>query len=220
MSSHISADYLKAGNPDTPAEELERIAATRPTQVIRRRLAENPSTPITLLTELGGDADIDVRIGLGHNPSTPLWLRKKLARDDSATVRFSLAENPHTPVSVLNELEEDEHPHVQHQARRTIEVINMEMALAEEEYVTAEGDSHKLGTLLVEAKLLSQIQVNELLRIANEIGSPLGQALARHRALPKQSITKALMLQSKLRRQEITEVEAVETLRQSRPQEE
>ncbi len=217
MSSHISADYLKAGNPATPAEELERIAATRPTQVIRRRLAENPSTPIALLTTLGADEDIDVRIGLGHNPSTPLWLRKKLARDDSPTVRFSLAEDPHTPVSILKELAEDDHPHVLHQAGRTLEVIELELALAQEEYVIADGGSHKLGTLLVEAKLLPQAQVNELLRIANEIGSPLGQALARQRALPKQTITHALLLQSQLRRFEITEVEAVEALRRSRP---
>lgn len=219
MSRHISADYLKAGNPATPAEELERIAATGPAQVIRRRLAENPSTPIGLLSMLGEDEDVDVRIGLGHNPSTPLWLRKKLARDDSPTVRFSLAEDPHTPVSVLKELAEDEHPHVQHQAHRTIEVIEMELALAEEEYVIEDGAGHKLGTLLVAAKLLSQTQVDELLRIATEIGSPLGQALARHRALPKQTITEALILQSKLRRNEITELEAVEALRRSRPPE-
>lgn len=218
MSSHISVDYLKAGNPGTPPDELERIAATRPALIIRRRLAENPATPANLLAALAADDDVDVRIGLSLNPSTPLWLRRKLARDESATVRFALAEDPHTPITVLKRLEEDIHPHVQHQASRTIEVIQLELALAEEEYVIEEGASHKLGSLLVSAQLLTQAQIDEFLRIATENGCPLGQALARHRALPKQTITTALLIQSRLRREEISEVDAIEILERTRHQ--
>ncbi len=107
---------------------------------------------------------------------------------------------------------------MQHQASRTIEVIQLELALAEEEYIVEDGASHKLGSLLVGSQLLTQCQINEFLRIAAENGCPLGQALARHKALPKQTITTALLLQSRLRRLEISEEDAIEILERSRYQ--
>jgi hypothetical protein len=213
MTKHISSDYLKAGDPLTHSDELLRLAAQEPEAAIRRRLAENPSTPLAVLSSLAVDEDVDVRIAVSGNPLTPQWLRSKLSHDDSPTVRVAVAEDPYTPLTILKRLADDENAYVQHQAKRTIDVVELEIALAEEDFLVEPGEHYKLGVLLVAAHLLTQNQVEELLRIAKDKGIPFGQAIARMKALPKQKITQALLLQSKLRRNEISELDVIKLLK-------
>jgi two-component system, NarL family, response regulator LiaR len=131
-------------------------------------------------------------------------------------MRLSIAEDPKTPLSVLKKLAQDEDGLIQDQAQKTMKVADLEINLVLEDFVAESGDNYKLGSLLVEAELLTESQLNELLRIAGEKKILLGHALARMNALPVETISSALILQSRLRRKEISESEMIATLKESR----
>lgn len=212
MTFTMNADYFKAGNPVTNPKELEQMAYEAPTS-IKVRLAENPSSTLGLMLQLATDADVDVRVALTENTSAPEWLKAVLAKDESVTVRFALAQDCNTPLDVLNILLEDENPYVVHAAQETIDSVELEMALQEVGYIAELGDCYKLGVMLTMSGLLTDKQIYELLQFATEAEIPLGQAVARKRVLPKRVVSKALMLQSRLRKKEITEMAMVEMLK-------
>ena len=61
---------------------------------VRRNAAENPSTPIDVLTELAKDSDYIVRRRVACNPNTPADVLSELAKDSDWCVRRNAAENP------------------------------------------------------------------------------------------------------------------------------
>jgi hypothetical protein len=213
----MDADYFRAGNPATPPSELEAMAYEA-SKSIRVRLAENPSSSLGLLLQLATDSEVDVRVALTENSAAPEWLKAVLAKDESVTVRFALAEDCNTPIDVLKILLEDENPYVVHIAQQTIESVELEIALQEVGFVAELGDCYKLGVMLTMSGLLTDKQIYELLQFATEADIPLGQAVARKRVLPKKVVSKALTLQSRLRRKEITEMAMVEMLKPSAAQ--
>jgi hypothetical protein len=212
MSTPISADYLRAGNPATSSDELEALAFQQRSASIRLRLAENPSATLNMLMDFAADEDIDVRVAVTGNPSTPDWLKAALANDESATVRYGLAEDCHTPVEILEVLMNDENPYVVQAALATHESVLLELALQESKFMPEPGDSYKLGTVLYMAGLLNESQIKDLLDMSGQLGIPLGQAIARMKVLPKKVIAEALMQQTRLRKKEITEGEMLEVL--------
>ena len=79
--------------------------------------------------------------------------------------------------------------------------------------------SSRLGTLLVEAGLITQVQLDETQDMSYETGIPLGRMLCLNGIISEQKLAQALELQRRLRDLEITKEEAVAILadRQQKP---
>ncbi len=61
---------------------------------VRAKVAENPSTPVGVLTELAKNSDCDVRRNVAGNPNTPAGVLTELAKDSDYIVRRNAARNP------------------------------------------------------------------------------------------------------------------------------
>ena len=61
---------------------------------VRAKVAENPSTPADVLSELAKDSDCDVRCFVARNPSTPIDVLTELAKDSDYDVSRYAACNP------------------------------------------------------------------------------------------------------------------------------
>lgn len=195
----VHENYLKAGNPEIPVEELRGLLAES-CGSIRRRLAENPGTPEDVLCQLAQDADPEVRIAVAENPRTPRIIQEQLIGDQDVQVRFAISGLYNFPIDLLEKMaEDDENPYVRDHASRTLEGIFLEEALTEMGFVPKPGEADKLGELLVEAGILRLENVLELLRIAHERQIPLGRAIVGARLLPRNIIVTALSCQYKIR---------------------
>ncbi len=112
-------DYIKAGKTPTAHEILDALSKHESAR-IRRRVAENESTPDWILERLADDSDPDVRLSAGTNRAAPLDVVLKLAQDPDPSVRHALAEDPYISVGVLNTLARDENPYVSCRAQKTL----------------------------------------------------------------------------------------------------
>ena len=120
-SSTLRSDtIIQAGWESTSILILVDLAYC-PCAKTRRRVAENPRTPITILARLAADEDTDVRIAVSENKVVPAGLLNILAKDEDADVRFALAENCLMPLSILNQLAHDTNPYVSCRASQTLE---------------------------------------------------------------------------------------------------
>jgi hypothetical protein len=115
--------YVLAGMASMPPYLLSELARD-PNHAIRRRVAENPVTPMELLVELSNDEQADVRMALAENPCTPFEILMKLAEDNNPIVRYDLADNPKLPFSIHGALARDENPYV---ARRAQMVLSRQL---------------------------------------------------------------------------------------------
>ena len=129
-SSSVASDVevihvrrVVAGNPNTPKQVLEKLAADS-FSAIRRRVAENPGTPAKLLMKLATDTNSDVRLGVAENPHTPPETLTLLSKDEDSDVRYGVAENPHMPEEILIQLTEDENPYVRCRALKTLQMLS------------------------------------------------------------------------------------------------
>lgn len=208
----IDANYLAAGAPSTSPIELQRLACLND-QRIELRLAENHVTPENILLALSTHPNPEIRAAVATNESSPLWLKAALSADESPTVRYAIAEDLHSPPEILQALTEDSNAYVQHQARATLDSLELESALSEAGFAQKSGETFLLGTLLVDAGLLQPSQLFSLLKLTLEMALPLGQVIARRKLLPKKTIVSALLIQSALRNGSITEEEAIQLLR-------
>jgi hypothetical protein len=116
----VDPDYITAGAEQTAPHELIRLARSA-AGIVRRRVAENPRTPLIALIKLAYDRDPDVRIGICDNSSTPPGLLMLLAGNNCVDVRYAIAENSKTPCQILRLLSRDENPYVADRAMRTLD---------------------------------------------------------------------------------------------------
>ena len=72
---------------------------------VRANVAENPSTPADVLTELAKDSDWCVRRYAAGNPNTPVDVLTELAKDSDCDVRRNAAGNPNMPGYEAEELQ-------------------------------------------------------------------------------------------------------------------
>ena len=113
------SDYIRAGKTPTAHEILEALSGHQNAR-IRRRVAENESTPASILKKLSEDSDPDVRLAAGTNRSAPLEIVLDLVHDPDPSVRHGLAEDPYISVGVLRSLANDENPYVSCRAQKTL----------------------------------------------------------------------------------------------------
>lgn len=118
----ILGNYVQAGSQSCSPAVLEQLSYSD-MERIRRRVAENPKTPIDVLERLSSDPCADVRIAVGTNPSTPGHISYGLAFDQDPNVRLGLAEDISTPVELLDKLAEDENPYISCRASQTRALI-------------------------------------------------------------------------------------------------
>ncbi|WP_146131521.1 hypothetical protein [Merismopedia glauca] len=90
-----------ADNIYTPISVLEKLADDVNPKV-RQAIAAHPNTPIPTLEKLAGDPDPEVRQAIARNPHTPQPILQKLSRD-SMFVRRGVAENPNAPIAIFTE---------------------------------------------------------------------------------------------------------------------
>lgn len=205
--------YITAADTEAPPEVLRSLVNDSDVTV-RRRLAANPKIPIDVLIELSTDSDDEVRVAVGRNPSTPGRVLYRLYRDESSIVRFGLAAEYDIPRDIIEALAQDKDSYVARQARRTLEGLELEQALKHANFVHESGGTAKLGEILVEADLLTNEQVLEMVCSANEAGIPFGRFLVLSRVLPQAVVVKTLSLQLAIRRDKIGLVEAIQELKQ------
>lgn len=111
-----------AGNPNTPLTVLSRLAEEG-VERIRRCVAENPKTPVELLQKLSYDESSEVRLAVAENPHTSPEVLTSLSEDPSVDVRYGVAENPHMPEEILLKLSRDENPYVRCRALKTVQML-------------------------------------------------------------------------------------------------
>ncbi|MBX3151795.1 HEAT repeat domain-containing protein [Candidatus Obscuribacterales bacterium] len=122
-SAPVSVQYLIAGDTQLTALLLNELSKSND-PAVRARVAENASTPTSVLLRLLDDENADVRLSLSYNPSLPRMFLKQLATSDSADVRFGLAENPLLSPCILETLAVDENPYVALRAEQTLSRLN------------------------------------------------------------------------------------------------
>lgn len=101
--SGMSIRRAVAKNPNTPVTLLEKLAMDKEEEV-RFQVANNPATPSTLLDRLAEDGDRNVRGVVAKNTNTHVATLKMLSEDANDEVRRALALNPNTPAEVLEKL--------------------------------------------------------------------------------------------------------------------
>jgi hypothetical protein len=121
-SDIIHVRRVVAGNPNTPLTVLSRLAEDE-CESIRRSVAENPKTPVEMLQMLSFDPSPEVRLGVAENPHTPSSTLTMLANDEAIDVRYGVAENPHMPEDILVKLARDENPYVRCRALKTLQML-------------------------------------------------------------------------------------------------
>ncbi len=202
-------NYIKAGNPNTPVDELRALMSEKDAAV-RRRLAENPRTPEDVLMHLAQDDDPEVRCALVEHERTPIQVIEKLIADENVQVRYTVSGQYTIPVELLESISsQDENPYVRDHARRTLEGIFLEKALKDAGFVAKPGETEKLGDLLNAAGVLSKGQVQELLKQAKEKDLPLGQILVGTRMVPRSVVVAALKAQLAVREGSLSHEEAI-----------
>ena len=96
-----------AENTNTPVSLLEKLAEDE-NEYVRCNVAKNTNTPASALEKLAENKESLVRMYVASNANTPVPLLEKLAEDEYEDVRIGVAENANTPVPVLEKLAEDE----------------------------------------------------------------------------------------------------------------
>jgi hypothetical protein len=79
-----------------------------------------------MLSKLATDRSHEVRIAVADNPSTPASVMLTLAKDKHPDVRFRVAENPRSPRSALRILTQDENPYVAQRAKKTLKRLTIQ----------------------------------------------------------------------------------------------
>jgi len=207
-------DYIVAGDPQAPAGILWKIYRSGDFKT-RRRLAENPSTPVSLLRELLNDPHPDVRASIASNSSAPEELLDRLCSDPDIDVRLSLAEETSLPEKYLLRLLEDSNPYVSDFARSSLECREFEHHLRARGYVHEPGLVARLGELLVAAGLLRKARIPGLVELARREKVNLGFLLVREKLLTRDTVVRALKLQSRIRSGKLCFEAAVGELRAS-----
>jgi hypothetical protein len=89
----------------------------------------------------------------------------------------------------------------------------LEDALKKVGFVEDEAWTAKLGGLLLQAELITDVQLTTALDLAFRDMTPLGQILVQHRFVTPQIIARALAVQRSLRNRDMSRAEAIEQLK-------
>lgn len=208
-------DCLIAGNPGTSAEVLLVLAETA-AKSVRERVAANGSASIAVLEKLVCDNEHTVRACLAENPNLPKSIAERLCSDTHPDVRHTLAENVRLDADLIQRLIEDDNPYISKAASKTMDILYFESMLKEQHFAYRPGESARLGELLVGSFWISKDQMLGCVAQATNQHLPLGQILLKAELVSKEVLVRALKLQSRVRRGEISAAEATKRLAESK----
>ena len=145
LNSDYDVRVSVAENPSTPVDVLTELAKDRD-WYIRSYAACNPNMLVDVLTELAKDSDWYIRRYAAGNPNTPVDVLTELAKDSYWCVRRYAAGNPNTPVDVLTELAKDNNCDVRRNAARNPNMPGYEAEelqfMVKDTYVSVQGTTH------------------------------------------------------------------------------
>ena len=108
-----------AGAVDNRELEAAREVAAKAREVeTRKRVAEDPSTPASVLAKLSDDPDENIRRSAANNPNTPASVLDKLSADSDANIRGAVADNPNAPADSLARMSDDPYRSIRHHVAR------------------------------------------------------------------------------------------------------
>jgi hypothetical protein len=87
----------------TDAEQLVMLGQSR-WAWLRLSVAQNPSTPVTMLEELATDPAFKVQLAVAKNPSTPASILAQLASHPETVIQAAVAQHPNATESILLQL--------------------------------------------------------------------------------------------------------------------
>ena len=99
-SPYITVVREAAGNINTPPEVLGWLSLHADLSNICEKVAGNPSSPITTLSQLAQDTHSNVRLQIAMNGSTPLAVLELLIRDTNSEVAAAAAYHPAVPAAI------------------------------------------------------------------------------------------------------------------------
>lgn len=111
--------YLLAGSENRKPHVLYRLSK-HSSKKIRRRVAENNTCPVAVLTALAADKYADVRIAVALNRKSSLETCMRLSKDPNPDVRFMMASASYMARQILETLACDESPYVKARAKLTL----------------------------------------------------------------------------------------------------
>ena len=112
---------LVAGNPNTGAATLERLANATQANDVLHDVLRNPKTPPAVLARHYDSTDYLIEWGLALNPNTPARVLERLSTSANLYSRMNLTYNPATPRAVLERLMQDADPTLARNARLALE---------------------------------------------------------------------------------------------------
>ena len=102
-------EYINEKNVDIDFSEILKELSKDPDEFVRRIVAGNENTPVSVLEALAKDEEPGVRLLVTGNENTPVSVLEGLAKDEDWCVRQAVAENENTPRNVLEYLAKDKH---------------------------------------------------------------------------------------------------------------
>jgi hypothetical protein len=179
---------------------------------IRAIVASSDKTPAAVLRSLAKDPDSSVKLAAALNPICPLDVLETLAVDTDWSVRLGLAAELDVCEDILEALLTHKNPYLAAQSRHALNALALERTLKELDICGKPGSIHRLGELLVGAKIAETQQLSRALELARSRGLRLGRVLLQIGLVPALAIIEALRLQALLRRDEITIADATSIL--------
>lgn len=204
--------YFRAGNPSTPAAQLQELASDASPD-IRLRVAENIAAPPNVLASLAWDKRPEIRAAVGANPSAPGSIVDRIAHDGDNRVRLLLAGDRSLSPEMLRQLTEDADPEVRQQSYKTLAGINLENQLSHAGFAAVPGEFARLGELIEMAGILPKSDLDAALKHSMQSGIPLGRWLAEQGVLAVEAVVELLNMQMSLRKGEIGLQDAISKLK-------
>jgi len=114
LATHKSATVRRrvAENPATPVEPLLALSRASDTWAFQRTLCRRATLPAIVLDSLADSADAEVRPLIPHQPNCSQATLDRLAKDRDSDVRVGVAQAARTSATTLDRLANDRDSHV------------------------------------------------------------------------------------------------------------
>lgn len=183
--------------------QIERLSQ-HPASWVRVAVASNVYTAPELLRTLCRDEQVSVRIAAAFNSACPIDCLEELADSDDWDNRLGLVTQLDLCEEILVALTQHRNPYLVSQAQVALTALELERRLERIIVRSDGGDQHKLGALLLDAKLVKLTELLRALRLSHQHNVKIGRILLQVGLVSSDRIFQALSLQSQLRNHEIS----------------
>jgi hypothetical protein len=200
-----------APNFQSPLMPTERLSQ-HPASWVRTAVASNVYTAPELLRALCHDENISVRLAAAFNSSCPIECLEELAKSTEWEIRLGLVSQLDLCEEILVALTKHRNPYLVNQAELALTALEMERRLEKAQIRPAGSDNFKIGTLLVDANLITLTELQKALTCSQKHNIKIGRTLLQVGLVSSDSLFQALSLQTQLRSDEISIAKALSIL--------